>query len=455
MSRPIPVSIPAALCLVLGCASPRTDDADASATTDPGGTATGPAATSATDPAADGTSTGEPGGGTSEAGDASTTGDPPALGFVPDDGFHVSGELVHGGTVTITRDGGGLGTHDAAPWLWDVVASQWLAGVELGAYAGLADGDPITTAVWTDQGYYQGWESPVHKFKYTTDPSRLRHGHVAAHYGNYAASPTDPKPYSKIGMPAWPQAWGAQTNAQMYLSWWQRMDGATPGYPQDDQGNGGEDKPLRFGDTELRGLGEFDISVAGLTANTTGFGNVKSWGSWPDPAAAWHRVEFFVDRVAGIADLWVDGRLQIGSSWMVRPDDGGAFEFRPADAYLYVDPPSTGSSLDTGAWINVTIHTLGFDDGGTTQMFAPGRNVELSEIYLDTTRARIEIADSEGWIDAPEAERTAEVQGRRLLWTDDTVQFELDAGGFAELGGKHLWLVLDDGSALHVGHFAP
>lgn len=385
---------------------------------------------------------------------SSSSGDEPPSGFEPDPGFDVEGELVHGGVIVIRRDGGGFGEREhEAPWLFDRVAEQHLAGESQDAYAGLGDGDPINTAIWTNQQYYEGWNGPEHKFKYTTDPARLRHDRVEAHYGNFAASPTDPKPYSKIAFPQWPRSWGAQDNVQMYLSWWQRMDGATPGYPQDAEGNGGEDKPLRFGDTELAGLGEFDITVAGLTATTEAFGNVKSWGSWPDPGAAWHRVEIFVDRERGIADMWVDGRLAIGSNSSVGAGDDDELEFRPADDYLWVDPPTEGTQMDSSSWHNVTVHFLGFDDGGVTQMFAPGRNVELSEIYLDTTRARVELADSDVWEDRPDAQRTAEVCGRLLAWSDAEIQVELDQGVFDSLVDKWLWIILDDGSALRVGRF--
>jgi hypothetical protein len=239
----------------------------------------------------------------------------------------------------------------------------------------------------------------------------------------------------------------------MYVSWWQRMNGAQPGYPQDDDGNGGEDKPMRFGDTEGAGLGEFDITVAGLTATTTGFGNVKSWGSWPDPAAAWHRGELFVDRVAGIADMWVDGELCIGSSWTVSSDDGGPFEFRPEADWLFVQPGVGGTTLDTGDWQNVTIHWLGFDDGGVTQKFAPGRNVEIGEVYVDTTRARVEISTADTWQTAPGASRTSEVQGRLVSWSDGQIEVDLHAGAFDSLAGLWIWVVRDDGSAVRIGQF--
>ena len=414
-----------------GTASSSAGDPSSSGGSSSSGSSGGPSASTSTSSAS-----------SSESG-SSDDGGPP-VGFDPDEGFDVEGDFVHGGTVTIRRDAGGFGEREhAEPWLFDRVSEQFIAGEEQGAYAGLSDGDPIDTSIWTDQSYYEGWDGPEHKFKLTTDAARLRHDRVDAHYGNFAAAPTDPKPYSKLAFPVWPRSWGAQTNTQMYLSWWQRMDGAMPGYPQDADGNGGEDKPLRFGDTDL----------AGLTATTVGFGNVKSWGSFPDPGAAWHRVEIFIDRDQGIADMWVDGRLSIGTSWTVRPDDGGAFEFRPSEDYLWVEPSSEGAQLDTASWQNVTVHFLGFDDGGVTQMFAPGRNVELSEIYLDTTCARVEIANTEVWEDRPDAERTSEVSGRLLAWSDAEITVELDQGAFESLASHYLWVITPDGTPLRVGRF--
>src|SRR5262249_53304134 len=149
------------------------------------------------------------------------------------------------------------------------------------------------------------------------------------------------------------------------------------------------------------------------------------------PGASWQRIELYIDRVAGIGDITIDGKLGIGSSWTVRPNDGGQFEFRPVNEYLYVNPATDGSALDTGDWKNVTIHWLGFDDGGVTQKYAPGRNVEISEVYLDITRARVEISTASEWKNAPDADRTSEVQGRLTSWSDGSIQFEVNQGAFA------------------------
>jgi len=426
-----------------GAVSDATSD---SATTDGGTT---PDGSTADGTATDGTTT--DGTATSDGSTADGPVSPP--GFTTEPGFTVTGSLVHGGSVTIKHTAGGLGSRPhPLPWLWDLVSAQYLNGVDQKAYAGVGDGQPVTTAVWTNQNLYQGWDLPEHKFKYTTSRP-LRHPRATAQYGNYAKSPTDPKPYSKLAFPKWPSAWGTQTNARMYLSWWQRLNGATPGYPQDAQGNGGEDKPLRFGDSFSAGLGMFDITVAGLTVNTVGFGNVKAWGSLPDPKAAWHRIELFIDRTVGIADMYVDGKLRLGTAWSVNKND--LFEFRPKAQYLYASPAVAGTELDTASWKNVTVHWLGFDDGGMTTKFAPGRNVEVSEIYLDVSRARVELSSAATWQHRPDAVRTSEVQGRLTAWSASTVQFQLHQGAFGSLAGLYLWVITDAGQALKVGRFAP
>jgi hypothetical protein len=386
----------------------------------------------------------EDGGATADAGSS-------AAGFRAEPGFVVTGSFTDGGEVVVTRVGGGFGEREL-PWLWDTVDAQWLAGENQDAYAGLGDGQPVTTDVWTNQNIYAGWDEPEHHFAYTTGRP-LRHARAIAEYANFAASGDAPEPYSKLGYPAWPDAWGAQDNAEMYLTWWQRVSGTHAGYPQDDEGNGGEDKPLRFGDTEGAGLGEFDITVAGLTGTTTSFGNVKSWGSLPDPGDRWHRIEFYLDRTTGSCDMHVDGRLSIGESWTVRPSDGGAFEFRPDGDYLYVSPATPGTELATSGWRNVTVHWLGFDDGGITQQWAPGRNVEISEIYVDVTRARLELSTASEWVDRPDAERTSEVQGRVTSWSDAEIRFVVHQGAFDELTGLALWMIGSDGAPTRIGTF--
>ena len=97
-----------------------------------------------------------------------------------------------------------FGSGAAPPWLWDLVDAQYVGGVEEHAYAGIGDGEPIVDAIWTDLGIYQGWDTPEHRFKRLE--SGLRHARASAQYGNLAAGPGDPKPYSKLGRPRWPQA---------------------------------------------------------------------------------------------------------------------------------------------------------------------------------------------------------------------------------------------------------
>jgi hypothetical protein len=97
------------------------------------------------------------------------------------------------------------------------------------------------------------------------------------------------------------------------------------------------------------------------------------------------------------------------------------------------------------------VHWLGFDDGGVAQQWAPGRDVEISEIYLDVTRARVELSDAREWIESPDADRASEVQGRILSWSDREIRFEIHQGAFDGLGGLTLWILLDDGTTLRVG----
>ena len=88
-------------------------------------------------------------------------------------------------------------------------------------------------------------------------------------------------------------------------------------------------------------------------------------------------------------------------------------------------------------------------------MFAPGRNVEVSEIYLDVSRARVELSSAATWQHRPDAVRTSEVQGRLTAWSASTVQFQLHQGAFGSLAGLYLWVITDAGQALKVGRFAP
>jgi hypothetical protein len=74
-------------------------------------------------------------------------------------------------------------------------------------------------------------------------------------------------------------------------------------------------------------------------------------------------------------------------------------------------------------------------------------------VYVDTSRARVEISTAPTWEDAPSAARTSEVQGRLVSWSDGQIEVDLHAGAFDSLAGLWLWVVRDDGSAVRIGRF--
>ena len=67
---------------------------------------------------------------------------PVPAGFLPEADFSVSGDFIHGSSITIT--GSGFGSKlQAAPVLWDFGDDVWVNGVENLTHAGKVDGDAV------------------------------------------------------------------------------------------------------------------------------------------------------------------------------------------------------------------------------------------------------------------------------------------------------------------------
>ena len=376
--------------------------------------------------------------GDASAPDASVDASAPSA-FDPEPGFEVTGLLAHGGEVTVRRAEGGFGGRPhPRPWVWDRVSEQFVDGEREVLHEGLSDGDEVPNTLWrkTEQA------GVGRRCRYRT-ARPLSHARLTASYGTEADGPTDRNHTGVVGEPRWPYA-EPQANEQLYVSWWQRVGNGYGG----PGGATGEDKVFRLSDTTGRGACSNYWSLAGATADTVARGNRKAWASLP-ASDRWMRFEIYADRARGHLDVYLDGALWVGS-WSGAP---GAFEHRPAADYLHVDPPLEGFAFDATGWINLTPNMIGYDDAGTS-VDSDGQIVDFGEIYVDVSRARVEISERSTW-DAhePGATHQREVQGRLLRWSDTEITFVLDAGGFDTLSGASLFAITHDGEPVRVGRF--
>lgn len=126
---------------------------------------------------------------------------------------------------------------------------------------------------------------------------------------------------------------------------------------------------------------------------------------------------------------------------------------RISSNYLYVNPPKTGCEWDSGSLTNLTVNMLGWDDAGTTND-SRGQEVDFSEIYVDTTRARVELSEQSTWsVAAPGTTIKREVQGLLLSWSDTEIRVQLNQGAFTALAGASLFVVKENGTSLKLGTF--
>ena len=313
----------------------------------------------------------------------------------------ITGDRSHDGRLQIT--GCRFGTKaQAGPRLYDTVDNQ-------PAYAGLSPGDPIPTdgaAPWTRNG-----DSWAELTRYSDDgPRRRRAGFYRVSGGTHGGD-------GKLG---WPRALGGTRppadQLLLYVSWWYR--------PSMDPGGGepaGSNKFIRIWDND--GPERSFVSWTHMHIGYSG-GERSGWRSWTQDGRVgeWNRMEITVDAERGTVRHYVNGVYQQVSQSSVGAFDIDDFMKRPEFAEL-----------------GLSVAVLGFDHG----LSSYGEMItDFGEVYIDTTRARVEIGDAPTW----EATRHKEVQPP-VAWSDGSIEVRLQEGSFDELPGRYLYVVDAEGRA--------
>jgi hypothetical protein len=105
-----------------------------------------------------------------------------------------------------------------------------------------------------------------------------------------------------------------------------------------------------------------------------------------------------------------------------------------------------GYDLDPG---DPPFRSIFFQDYFGNGYDAPQCQIWADDFYVSmNTRARIELCDSAVWEEA----QAAEIQVP-LTWSAESVGAKLNIGGYANLAGKHLFVVTDANEKLYIGSF--
>ncbi|RAL20119.1 hypothetical protein DL240_18595 [Lujinxingia litoralis] len=93
--------------------------------------------------------------------------------------------------------------------------------------------------------------------------------------------------------------------------------------------------------------------------------------------------------------------------------------------------------------IGLNVKVLGFDHGLESYS---DMTTDFGDVYIDTTRARVEIGDAPRWSET----RHREVQPP-TFWEDDGVEVTLEAGAFEAFRGRYLYVVDAEGNVNEEG----
>src|SRR5690554_456149 len=318
----------------------------------------------------------------------------------------VAGDLTHQATLRI--DGCRFGIKaQAAPRLHDTVDNQL-------AYASLTVGDRIPTeaddAPWSDN--HDSWRNFVRLAD--EDPRAHRTAFYRVSGGVHGGD----------GALGWPRALGANQppadQRVLYATSWYR--------PSMDPGGGdpvGSNKFIRIWD-DSSGDGT-RISWTHMHIGYSGT-ELTGWRSWTEDGhiGQWNRMEITVDADQGTIRHYVNGVYQKVSNSSVGTYDIDNFVKDPA----YAD-------------VGLSVGTLGFDHGLTSYAEMVS---DFGEVYLDTTRARVEIGDAPTWAQT----RHREIQ-IPFAWSDDVIEVHLQEGSFEGLSGRYLYVIDAEGNVNEQG----
>lgn len=300
----------------------------------------------------------------------------------------IAGTVAHGGVVTVVGSAFGVKS-PVAPLLWDPVD---------GKYANITNGGTVPTGgsnVWKESSM----NIPVH---FKTNNAR---GKFTAKYTNTGS--TDYAKKAGLGGNNFP---GSKV---LYASWWMWLDKSACTASS-------SNKYTRF--TDDGGWNSTVQTVEWTPNSVTIFGvggpNYVTWPNTCGKVGVWQRMEQTVDNTTTPTHPHV---------YLAR--DNSPIGNQP------ITPPSSLLKNITG------IGCIGFDGSNTPASQQP--TIDWGEVYVDNTRARVEICNAS----TKAASTHCEIQIPQTTWVDNQLQIKVNQGNFPNNSSAYLYVVNASGTA--------
>lgn len=317
----------------------------------------------------------------------------------------VSGAVTHDSVVTV--DGSGFGVKSpVAPLKWDPVD---------GMYANLFNGDRIPVGIshpWPE-GY--GGISPRYK---TVNPR----GKWTAKYSNNAGSNNGSSTeQAAVGGIEFPQV----GNGIMYVTWWNWI--GTNGDLDNSQ-----NKFTRFTPT-----GSWEIaSVIWSPDHSHGydFSAGYRFSGWHDPnvdRGAWNRMQKIID------NSFMPHHPRV----LLDTNNQNFFDCYPGKSEECMSGGAVSGDLPSIDGIGAIGWMPEFDFSSDCA------TVDFGEIYVDNTRARVEICNAS----TKDASNHCEIQIPQTSWNDEQLQIKVNQGSFADNSIQYLYVLDANGTPNSTG----
>jgi len=323
-----------------------------------------------------------------------------------------TGILADGEILTVI--GGNFGAKlQAAPIFFDMIDEALVNGVINNLYAALADGDRVpqgTQYPWARGGGSQG-AGPIR-----IGQSRGPYGSRArVYYGDFEGDTN-----RQDGWIEWPAGFPDPESGvvtELYESWYFK-----PSFDPSDQI--GSHKFIRVWDSRAGQAVGIRISWTQmhLTYPQVGDGTRPSWADWGGVPNKWNKMEIYVNSSTGIIKTWVNNNLIHNIS-----------DFKP------------GGDNGTGNFQGIQPRLWGLDGSGDANW--AGENIMLSDLYIDSTQARIELCDAPKWPDCEIREPQP-----AIAWTNEEISVRINAGALPNLSRSFVYVITGSGITNWIGY---
>lgn len=330
------------------------------------------------------------------------------------------GSLAHGGSLVIT--GTGFGTKaSAAPQVYDNFESGTVGQLVFGN----APVDRAIGGAWVWDDYTSGTERPKYSSDYSRGVSTKAAKMVYTGSGGYNNSLEIFKDFPNSG-------------DELYLSFWYRYERTSGQCSRNHKpfvlyGSDGGVFPEAY-----VGWGNPDFGDGGLrnSAQDSGATDPTIWASGPDMSGLsgkWRRFEAYLKQSTPATS---DGAWQM---WSHDPDAAAVIA-------LVMNDTTYKTRSSSNYWRQIQIGSYHDNQTANGQPYNVTAAVYLGEVYVDTTRARVEIGDNATYASC----KRREIQPA-TAWSNTSVTIRANKGGFATSSTGYVFVIDSTGAAQSAG----